>query len=145
MHLNLYIRTENKIKKKSKPNSMHIFILLFNPISFYFNYFKIVKNIFYFYLDIFNTNKEESKMPDRSNGNSQATLNSASTGTSSASSTTSNTDAPDSQNFLSPYNTNNFMAPPIGAIIRVVTCLGNTVQGKVIAYDQQAKILALSM
>lgn len=82
-------------------------------------------------------------MPDRSNGNSQATLNSASTGTSSASSTTSNTDAPDSQNFLSPYNTNNFMAPPIGAIIRVVTCLGNTVQGKVIAYDQQAKILAL--
>lgn len=43
-----------------------------------------------------------------------------------------------------PYNSNNFMAPPIGAHIKCVTCLGNNVQGKVIAYDQQTKMLALS-
>ncbi|CAF0801360.1 unnamed protein product [Brachionus calyciflorus] len=42
-----------------------------------------------------------------------------------------------------PYNSNNFMAPPIGAQIRCVTCLGNNVQGKVVAYDQQTKMLAL--
>lgn len=42
-----------------------------------------------------------------------------------------------------PYNSNNFMAPPIGAQIKCVTCLGNNVQGKVIAYDQQTKMLAL--
>jgi len=35
------------------------------------------------------------------------------------------------------------MAPPIGGTIRCVTCLGNNVQGKVIAYDQQTKMLAL--
>lgn len=44
-----------------------------------------------------------------------------------------------------PYNSNNFMAPPIGGHIRCVTCLGNNVQGKVIAYDQQTKMLALSI
>lgn len=43
-----------------------------------------------------------------------------------------------------PYNCNNFMAPPIGAQIKCVTCLGNNVQGKVVAYDQQTKMLALS-
>ena len=59
--------------------------------------------------------------------------------------TTSSNPTDNSQNFLSPYNSNNFMAPPIGGTIRCVTCLGNTVQGKVIAYDQQTKMLALSM
>lgn len=78
-----------------------------------------------------------------------ATLNSSNTASSSASSTSSatteNTTCPpiDTQNFLSPYNSNNFMAPPIGGTIKCVTCLGNTVQGKVIAYDQQTKMLAL--
>ena len=64
--------------------------------------------------------------------------------TSTTSSSTSNETTTDAQNFLSPYNSNNFMAPPIGGTIRCVTCLGNTVQGKVIAYDQQTKMLALS-
>jgi hypothetical protein len=44
-----------------------------------------------------------------------------------------------------PYNSNNFMAPPIGSTVKCVTCLGNNVLGKVIAYDQQTKMLALSM
>ena len=43
-----------------------------------------------------------------------------------------------------PYNRNNFMSPPIGGSIKCITCLGNIVHGKVIAYDQQTKILALS-
>lgn len=47
-------------------------------------------------------------------------------------------------NTSDPYNCNNFMAPPIGAHIKCVTCLGNNVQGKVVAYDQQTKMLALS-
>jgi hypothetical protein len=59
--------------------------------------------------------------------------------------TTSSNPTDNSQNFLSPYNSNNFMAPPIGGTIRCVTCLGNNVQGKVIAYDQQTKMLALSI
>ena len=50
----------------------------------------------------------------------------------------------DNQNFSSPYSSNNFMAPPIGSIVRCTMCLGNTVQGKVLAYDQQTKMLALS-
>lgn len=86
--------------------------------------------------------------------------NSTNTGSSSASSTSStidiantlpdnnstqntNTNTTNNNNFLSPYNSNNFMAPPIGGTIKCVTCLGNTVQGKVIAYDQQTKMLAL--
>ena len=50
----------------------------------------------------------------------------------------------ESQSFLSPLNSNNFMSPPIGGIVKVTTCLGNTIQGKVMAYDQQTKMLALS-
>ena len=46
-------------------------------------------------------------------------------------------------NLPDPYNKNNFMSPPIGCSIKCVTCLGNIVQGKVIAYDQQTKMLAL--
>ena len=56
-----------------------------------------------------------------------------------------NNDSLDTQNFLSPYTSNNFMAPPIGSIVRCTMCLGNTVQGKVLAYDQQTKMLALSI
>jgi hypothetical protein len=56
-----------------------------------------------------------------------------------------NNDSLDNQNFLSPYTSNNFMAPPIGSIVRCTMCLGNTVQGKVLAYDQQTKMLALSI
>lgn len=87
-------------------------------------------------------------MKERNNVmNQNSTHNSSSNASSSASSTSStidnNTFIPDTQNFLSPYNSNNFMAPPIGGTIRCVTCLGNTVQGKVIAYDQQTKMLAL--
>jgi hypothetical protein len=48
------------------------------------------------------------------------------------------------QNFLSPYNSINFMTPPIGGTIKCTTCLGNNIQGKVVAYDQQTKMLALS-
>lgn len=74
-------------------------------------------------------------------------LNSSGAGSSSASSSSSTTDTTlfitEQQSFLSPYNSNNFMAPPIGGTIRCVTCLGNNVQGKVIAYDQQTKMLAL--
>lgn len=75
------------------------------------------------------------------------TQNSTNLTSSSASLTTSTavTSQDSSQHFSSPYNSNNFMAPPIGGIIRCITCLGNTVQGKVIAYDQQTKMLALSM
>ncbi len=51
----------------------------------------------------------------------------------------------EAKNIQDPYNTQNFMAPPIGATVKCVTCLGNNVQGKVIAYDQQTKMLALSM
>jgi hypothetical protein len=39
---------------------------------------------------------------------------------------------------------NSFMAPPIGGIVRCTTCLDNSVQGKVVAYDQQTKMLVLS-
>jgi hypothetical protein len=39
---------------------------------------------------------------------------------------------------------NSFMAPPIGGIVRCTTCLDSTVQGKVVAYDQQTKMLVLS-
>lgn len=46
-------------------------------------------------------------------------------------------------NITDPYNSNNFMAPPIGSTVKCVTCLGNNVQGKVIAYDQQTKMLSL--
>ena len=42
------------------------------------------------------------------------------------------------------YHKNNFMSPPIGGSIKCLTCFGNVVQGKVVAYDQQTKILALS-
>jgi hypothetical protein len=48
------------------------------------------------------------------------------------------------QNLLSPYNSINFMAPPIGGTIKCTTCLGNVTQGKVVAYDQHTKMLALS-
>lgn len=40
-------------------------------------------------------------------------------------------------------NPNNFMAPPLGGIVKCTTCLKNTLQGKVVAYDQQTKMLAL--
>ena len=50
----------------------------------------------------------------------------------------------DTNNITDPFNKNNFMAPPIGGVIKCVTCLGNEIQGKVIAYDQQTKMLALS-
>lgn len=90
--------------------------------------------------------KEKSNLATQ-NSNSSSNQNSSSTGTSSASSTSSTADTsayiPDPQSFLSPYNSNNFMAPPIGGTIRCVTCLGNTNQGKVIAYDQKTKMLAL--
>ena len=55
----------------------------------------------------------------------------------------STTDSSNANNLPDPYNKNNFMSPPIGCSIKCVTCLGNTVQGKVIAYDQQTKMLAL--
>jgi len=42
-----------------------------------------------------------------------------------------------------PYNAINFMAPPIGSIVKCSTCLGSSIQGKVVAYDQQTKMLAL--
>ena len=58
---------------------------------------------------------------------------------------TSSNDSLDNQNFLSPYNSNNFMAPQIGSIVRCTMCLGNIVQGKVLAYEQQTKMLALSI
>lgn len=35
------------------------------------------------------------------------------------------------------------MAPPVGGTVKCVTCLGNTVQGKVMAYDSQTRMLAL--
>lgn len=88
--------------------------------------------------------KERNNLTTQTSASS--TLNSSGTGSSSASSTSSTIDTTTfttDPSFLSPYNSNNFMAPPIGGIIRCVTCLGNTVQGKVIAYDQQTKMLAL--
>ena len=68
----------------------------------------------------------------------------------SQSSATNNTistsnDLTDKQIISSPYNTNNFMAPQIGSIVRCSMCLGNTVEGKVLAYDQQTKMLAISI
>lgn len=95
-------------------------------------------------------------MKERSSSNNNNSSGTSSTGgaesnttTSSKSSSTTTTaattgDQPQQQNFLSPYDSINFMAPPIGATIKCVTCLGNTVQGKVIAYDNQTKMLALS-
>ena len=59
------------------------------------------------------------------------------------STTDSTSTSNDQQNFLSPYNSINFMAPPIGGTIKCTTCLGNNIQGKVIAYDQQTKMMAL--
>lgn len=56
----------------------------------------------------------------------------------------SSMDANESQSFMSPYNSNNFMSPPIGGIVKCTTCHGGTIQGKVMAYDQQTKMLALS-
>jgi len=53
-------------------------------------------------------------------------------------------DANESQSFTSPYNSNNFMSPPIGGMVKCTTCHGSTIQGKVMAYDQQTKMLALS-
>jgi hypothetical protein len=53
-------------------------------------------------------------------------------------------DANESQSFTSPYNSNNFMSPPIGGTVKCTTCHGGTIQGKVMAYDQQTKMLALS-
>lgn len=50
----------------------------------------------------------------------------------------------ETNNITDPFNKNNFMAPPIGGIIKCVTCLGNEIQGKVIAYDHQTKMMALS-
>lgn len=88
-------------------------------------------------------------MKERSNSNQSSGGESATTGTQQQPQTTTASTAPvnnnnDAQNsFLSPYNSNNFMAPPIGAIVQCVSCLGNTIQGKVMAYDQQTKILAL--
>ena len=62
--------------------------------------------------------------------------------TSGQSSTMTTTD--NTPNLLSPYDQMNFMAPPVGGTVKCVTCLGNTVQGKVMAYDSQTKMLALS-
>ena len=86
-------------------------------------------------------------MKERSNSNQSSGGELASTGPqqqqpTATATTPANSDAQNS--FLSPYNSNNFMAPPIGAIVQCVSCLGNTIQGKVMAYDQQTKILALS-
>lgn len=87
--------------------------------------------------------KERSNiMSQNSNNLHSSTTNSSSTSLINSTIET-NTSQDSSQHFSSPYNSNNFMAPPIGAIIRCVTCLENIVQGKVIAYDQQTKMLAL--
>lgn len=61
----------------------------------------------------------------------------------SESSATTSSNAAGTSNY-SPYDRMNFMAPPIGGIVKCVTCLGNTVQGKVMAYDSPTKMLALS-
>lgn len=85
-------------------------------------------------------------MKERSNSNHNSS--SSASGTSSnvvnVSSESSGTHIQNPPNFLSPYDSINFMAPPIGATIKCITCLGNNVQGKVIAYDNQTKMLALS-
>jgi hypothetical protein len=88
--------------------------------------------------------KERNSIMTQNPNNQNSSTGSHSTYTTSLTANTNNIQD-NSQNFLSPYNSNNFMAPPIGGTIRCVTCLGNTVQGKVIAYDQQTKMLALSM
>lgn len=59
--------------------------------------------------------------------------------------TTSNqtTTTNDTQSYLNPYNSNNYMSPSPGAIVKVTTCLDNQIQGKVLAYDQQTKFIVL--
>jgi 16S rRNA G966 N2-methylase RsmD len=56
---------------------------------------------------------------------------------------TNATETHSNSNYLSPYSTSNFMAPPIGGTVKCTTCLNNTLIGKVMAYDQQTKMLAL--
>lgn len=95
-----------------------------------------------------NLNSSSSASSSSSSGNNVSTIKSANTTTTTSSSVTTATpvdsaNSDSSQNFLSPYNSNNFMAPPIGGIVKCVTCLGTNVQGKVMAYDQQTKMLAL--
>jgi hypothetical protein len=89
-------------------------------------------------------------MKERSSLNSNnvtKTASQSSTVSSTSTTTASNTSVAstnEAKNIQDPYNSQNFMAPPIGATVKCVTCLGNNVQGKVIAYDQQTKMLALS-
>lgn len=91
-----------------------------------------------------NTTNTMSTTSSSSSSNATSTSSSnVNTGSTVTSSNGSNTTTLDNQNFLSPYNNDNFMAPTIGSIVRCTTCLGNTVQGKVLAYDQQTKMLAL--
>lgn len=74
-----------------------------------------------------------------SSGNNTTSSSNTTTTTSSSSSSDTTT------NILnSPYDQMNFMAPPVGGTVKCVTCLGNTVQGKVMAYDSQTRMLALS-
>jgi len=98
--------------------------------------------------------KEKNTIGNNSNQNNGNVTSSGSTTTASnitssnstnsvSNASNSNNTLPDQQSFLSPYDSNNFMAPPIGGNIKCVTCLGNNVQGKVIAYDHQTKMLAL--
>ena len=83
-------------------------------------------------------------MKERSTSSNQ----SGCSGNLSESSTAAGTESPavveqqQPHNLLSSYN---FMAPPIGGTIKCTTCLGNNIQGKVVAYDQQTKMLALSV
>lgn len=95
--------------------------------------------------NINNNNNNAASASAAVNSSSSVTVTPATTpsDTSSTTTTSSSNAADSTQNFLSPYNSNNFMAPPIGGTIRCVTCLGNSVQGKVIAYDQPTKMLAL--
>lgn len=88
-------------------------------------------------------------MKERSSLNSNNVTKPAAQSTSTLPNTSSNTPntmatSNEAKNIQDPYNSQNFMAPPIGATVKCVTCLGNNVQGKVIAYDQQTKMLALS-
>ncbi len=85
-------------------------------------------------------------MKERSSSSNQSGSNSNLSGASAshAESSGSPSSEQQQQNFLSPYSSINFMAPPIGGTIKCTTCLGNNIQGKVMAYDQTTKMLALS-
>jgi hypothetical protein len=84
--------------------------------------------------------RNSSSSSNHNNGNNN------STNTATPNIKESNKNLSDSQNsFLSPYSAGNFMSPPVGGIVKCITCLGDTIQGKVMAYDQQTKMLSLSI